>query len=212
MQLPVISINGVAVGKFVLPSDFVLFKKIHNQPLFDAVLLEQASKRQATHSTKTKGEVSGTGKKPYAQKKTGNARQGSRRNPQFVGGGVAFGPKPNRNYGKKMNRKVHALAFHSALSALFHNDKLFVLADDLLFEQKPCVKDFIQLLVTQNLVHQKLLLVVNDHNRALVLSARNVKEVVVKLVSQISVLDLVAYNRVLIQQSALTQLLKRKGG
>lgn len=209
-QLPIFTVNGQEVRKFTLPSDFEILKKVHKQSLFDAVLLERASRRQGTHSTKTKAEVSGTGKKPYSQKKTGNARQGSRRNPQFVGGGIVFGPKPNRNYTKKMNRKVHALAFVSALSTLFHDNKLVVLADELMVDQKPSAKTISDLLINLKLINKKLLLITNENNNNLFLSARNLKKVTVKLTSQVSVMDLLSHQQVLVQETGLSNLLKMK--
>ena len=110
----------------------VLFvEKIHNHDMFLDVIATAAGKRQGTHSTLTKGEVRGGGKKPYKQKHTGNARQGSIRNPHYVGGGVAFGPKPNQNYRIDLNRKVHRLALRSAYTKRINEDKVVALVNDI---------------------------------------------------------------------------------
>ena len=100
--------------------------EINNQAMFDTVMMERASRRQGTHSVKSRAEVSGTGKKPWKQKGTGRARQGSLRSPQFVGGGRAFGPRVERNYNLKVNKKVRRLAFLSALSLLAKEGSILV--------------------------------------------------------------------------------------
>src|SRR5690554_4314808 len=106
--------------------------KPHTAVLYDAIILARAALRQGSHQTKTRGEVRGGGRKPWRQKGTGRARQGSIRSPQWVGGGVVFGPTP-RSYKIKMNKKVKNLAFRSALSSFVQNEKLFVL-DKLVIE------------------------------------------------------------------------------
>lgn len=120
-------------------ADVVFGIEPNNQAIFDAVLLQQASLRQGTHSTKTRAEVSGGGRKPFRQKGTGRARQGSTRAVQMRHGGIAFGPKP-RTYGFKLNRKVRRLALRSVLSQKVQNDSLRVL-ENLQFEQIK-TKDF----------------------------------------------------------------------
>src|SRR5574344_999460 len=114
------------------------------QVVYDAVLLQMAALRQGTHSTKTRSEVSGGGRKPWRQKGTGNARQGSIRAPHWVGGGVVFGPSKDRNYTKKMNKKVRRLALKSALTYMA-NDKAIIVVDK--FEAKTNkTKDMLKLL------------------------------------------------------------------
>lgn len=207
-KLKIIAVDGSSVGDYHFPEGFEMVNP-HQQAMFDAVLLEQASKHQGTHSTKTKAEVSGTGKKPYAQKHTGNARQGSRRNPHFVGGGVAFGPRPGKNYAKKMNRKVYKLAFQSALSVVLQKQKVTVLANDVFIaDQKPSAKTMMSLLKALNLAGKKVLLIVNYNNYSLYLSARNLKDVIVKTSNQISVRDLLNGTHILVQQDSLNAILK----
>ena len=104
-KVKLLNLKGETVKQVEL-NENLLVDKIAKQAMFDAVIAENAGNRQGTHSTLTKGEVRGGGKKPFAQKRTGNARQGSIRNPQWVGGGVVFGPKPGRNYTKKVNAKI----------------------------------------------------------------------------------------------------------
>ncbi|MDQ0513633.1 large subunit ribosomal protein L4 [Mycoplasmoides fastidiosum] len=200
--------NGATVGELELSQQLLTAEEIHNQSLFDAVLLEQASVRQGTHSTKTKAEVSGTGKKPLAQKHTGNARQGSRRNPHFVGGGVVFGPKPGRNYRKSMNRQVYALAFLSAFSQTVNSQKLTLLTDDFHRDSLPSTKAVNDLLKTFNLTKQKVLFVVNDDNPNLFLAARNIKNLIVKTASSVSVRDLLNNKHVVMQLGGFQAIIR----
>lgn len=206
-KLNVLSIAGEKTGELTVAQDRLL-PQVHKQAIFDSVLLERASLRQGTHSTKTKAEVSGTGKKPFKQKHTGNARQGSRRNPQFVGGGIAFGPKPGRNYSKKMNKKTHKVAFASALSHLFHSQHVTVLENKAFVDEAPSAKTVFEFLKATALTEKKLLLVVNENNPNLILSSRNFKRIIVKLVHQVSVYDLINNQHVLIQQDSLDRILK----
>lgn len=205
----IISLANKNVGDFNLPADFQLLDQDYNQAVFDSILLEQASLRQGTHSTKTKAEVSGTGKKPFAQKKTGNARQGSRRNPHFVGGGVAFGPKPNRNYAKSMNKKVHNLAYAAALSHVLKLNKLTILSDDILVNQQPSANQVVLLLKNLQIINKKILLIINEENLNFLLSARNLVNVIVKPASKVSVRDLINNHFVLIQKSGFEFIINR---
>ncbi|QDY88550.1 50S ribosomal protein L4 [Mycoplasma anserisalpingitidis] len=133
-----------------LPENLFASEKIYEQAIFDTVLSERASRRQGTHQVKNRAEVSGTGKKPWRQKGTGKARQGSLRSPQFVGGGRAFGPQSEKNYSLKVNKKVRFAAFKSALT-LLAQDKA-VLVDDLKLS-KISTKEFITKL--DSLVNEK---------------------------------------------------------
>ena len=114
-KIALLNIKGEKIKDIKL-NDEVFGIEPNNQTIYDAVVLKNASMRQGTHSTKTRSEVSGGGRKPWRQKGTGNARQGSIRAPHFVGGGVVFGPTTNRNYTKKQNRKERRLALKSALT------------------------------------------------------------------------------------------------
>lgn len=123
--------------------------KVNKQTIFDVIMSERASQRQGTHSTKTRAEVSGGGRKPFRQKGTGNARQGSIRSPQWVGGGVAWGPKPEKNYTLKVNKKVRKLAFASALTLKAQNKA--VLVHEFKSEEKPNTKKLLNQLTALNL-------------------------------------------------------------
>lgn len=136
--------------------------EVNTQVIFDTIMSERASRRQGTHSTKTRAEVRGGGKKPWRQKGTGNARQGSIRSPQWVGGGVAWGPKPDRNYELKVNKKVKRLAFASALT-LKANDQA-VLVHDFAKSEVPSTKDLLAQIKGLNLKDsfKKVIIITND--------------------------------------------------
>ena len=174
-----------------------------NEPVMhDAIVLAQASLRQGTASTKTRSEVSGGGRKPYKQKGTGNARQGSTRSPQWPGGGIVFGPKP-RKYDKKQNRKERRLALKSALTSKFQDKELVIVENLNLADNK--TKTFNEML--KNLkVDGKALVVYADENENLFLDSRNNNKVAVVAFNEINVLDLVAANYLLIDESSVKKI------
>ena len=174
-----------------------------NEPVMhDAIVLAQASLRQGTASTKTRSEVSGGGRKPYKQKGTGNARQGSTRSPQWPGGGIVFGPKP-RKYDKKQNRKERRLALKSALTSKFQEKELVIVENLNLVDNK--TKTFNEML--KNLkVDGKALVVYADENENLFLASRNNNKVAVVAFNEINVLDLVAANYLLIDESSVKKI------
>jgi large subunit ribosomal protein L4 len=174
-----------------------------NEPVMhDAIVLAQASLRQGTASTKTRSEVSGGGRKPYKQKGTGNARQGSTRSPQWPGGGIVFGPKP-RKYDKKQNRKERRLALKSALTSKFQDKELVIVENLNLADNK--TKTFNEML--KNLkVDGKALVVYADENENLFLASRNNNKVAVVAFDEINVLDLVAASYLLIDESSVKKI------
>lgn len=174
-----------------------------NEPVMhDAIVLAQASLRQGTASTKTRSEVSGGGRKPYKQKGTGNARQGSTRSPQWPGGGIVFGPKP-RKYDKKQNRKERRLALKSALTSKFQDKELVIVENLNLVDNK--TKTFNEML--KNLkVDGKALVVYADENENLFLASRNNNKVAVVAFNEINVLDLVAASYLLIDESSVKKI------
>ncbi len=174
-----------------------------NEPVMhDAIVLAQASLRQGTASTKTRSEVSGGGRKPYKQKGTGNARQGSTRSPQWPGGGIVFGPKP-RKYDKKQNRKERRLALKSALTSKFQDKELVIVENLNLADNK--TKTFNEML--KNLkVDGKALVVYADENENLFLASRNNNKVAVVAFNEINVLDLVAASYLLIDESSVKKI------
>ncbi len=169
--------------------------------LYDAVILARASLRQGTHDTKTRSEVSGGGRKPWRQKGTGHARQGSIRAVQWRGGGIAFGPTP-RDYSKKQNRKERRLALNSAVV-----DKLedFVVVDKLTVKT-PKTKEMQDILNGLKLDNVNTLVVVRELDENLILASRNISNILLIDVSEINVLDLVAATKVLITKDALKDL------
>ena len=168
--------------------------------MFDAVIMQRASLRQGTHAVKNRNAVRGGGRKPWRQKGTGRARQGSIRSPQWVGGGVVFGPTP-RSYSYKLPRKVRRLAILSALSQKVVEDK-FVVVDGLSLDA-PKTKDPKGILSNLNL-DTKTLIVLENNNDNAYLSARNIDNVKVIDENNINVLDVVNYDKVLITQAALS--------
>ena len=174
-----------------------------NEPVMhDAIVLARASLRQGTASTKTRSEVSGGGRKPYKQKGTGNARQGSTRSPQWPGGGIVFGPKP-RKYDKKQNRKERRLALKSALSSKLRDNELVVVENLNLENNK--TKTFNEMLKNVK-VNGKALVVFADDNENLFLASRNNNKVAVVAFDEINVLDLVATDYLLIDESSVKKI------
>ena len=174
-----------------------------NEPVMhDAIVLAQASLRQGTASTKTRSEVSGGGRKPYKQKGTGNARQGSTRSPQWPGGGIVFGPKP-RKYDKKQNRKERRLALKSALSTKFQDKELIVVENYNLDSNK--TKAFNEVLGNLK-VNGKAVVVYSDDNENLFLASRNNNKVAVLATNEINVLDIVAADYLVIDESSVKKI------
>ncbi len=171
--------------------------------MYDAVILAQASLRQGTHSTKTRAEVSGGGRKPWRQKGTGHARQGSIRAVQWVGGGRYGTPVP-RDYGKKMNRKERRLALKSALSEKFANNEVIVM-EELSF-QTPKTKEMITLLNTLKVMDKKVLIVVDTFDENVILASRNLQNVALIARDEINVLDLVNADVVIFTEDALNKI------
>lgn len=168
----------------------------NKQAIFDCVISENAAERQGTHSTLTKGEVRGGGKKPWRQKHTGRARTGSIRNPQWTGGGIVFGPKPNRNYLKKVNSKVRILAFKSALTLKLNNNNLFAL-DAKSSLKTPSTKSMVKFIDALGFESKKVLIISNSNENNIELSTNNLPKVNTKLWSKVSVRDLLNANIVI---------------
>ena len=201
-NVKLVNLNGEVV-KEVPFAENLLVDKINKQAMFDTVIAEDASRRQGTASTLTKGEVRGGGKKPFMQKHTGNARQGSTRNPQWVGGGIAFGPKPNRNYIKKVNNKVIHLAFKSALTEKVHNNMLALL--NVTKMNKPSTKTISKMLKKLELANKKVLFVLEQKDN-LNKSIKNMPKAIAKLFNQVSTRDIMHANYVIIDEKAIEQL------
>jgi large subunit ribosomal protein L4 len=197
----VVDAEGTVTGKLELPES--IFSVTPNVPVMHQALLRQlANQRQGTHDTRTKGEVRGGGRKPYRQKGTGRARQGSIRSPQWEGGGIVFGPHP-RSYRQDMPRKQRHLALRSALSTKAAGEQVIVLSAFSLEAPKTrAVADLVRAVDAG----RRVLLVLGSHNEILEKSARNIPEVRVVLASNLSVRDLLIAETVLITQDALEHI------
>ena len=197
----VLNLKGEKVKDINLKDD--VWKVEVNEPVMhDAIVLAQASLRQGTASTKTRSDVSGGGRKPYKQKGTGNARQWSTRSPQWPGGGIVFGPKP-RKYDKKQNRKERRLALKSALTSKL-NDKALIVVENLNLDTNK-TKEFNTVL--KNLkVDGKALVVYGEDNDNLFLASRNNDKVAVVAANEINVLDLVASDYLVIDESSVNKI------
>lgn len=172
----------------------------NNQAIFDMVLLQRASWRQGTHKVKNRTEVKGGGKKPWRQKGTGRARQGSIRAPQWRGGGVVFGPTPVRNYKLKMNKKVRRLALKSALSQKVIDQELTVL--DVLTLDAVKTKSMVKIL--ENLeANRKTLIVMDEVSENVALSARNIPGVKVIDSKGLNVYDILDSTKLFITEAAV---------
>ena len=200
-KVQVLNLKGEKVKDITL-KDSVWNIEINEPVMHDAIVLARASLRQGTASTKTRSEVSGGGRKPYKQKGTGNARQGSTRSPQWPGGGIVFGPKP-RKYDKKQNRKERRLALKSALSSKLRDNELVVVENLNLENNK--TKTFNEMLKNVK-VNGKALVVFADDNENLFLASRNNNKVDVVAFDEINVLDLVATDYLLIDESSVKKI------
>ena len=192
---------GDQVGEAEL-NDAVFGIEPNESVVFDAVMMQRASLRQGTHKVKNRTEVSGGGRKPWKQKGSGRARQGSIRSPQWRGGGIVFGPTP-RSYAYKLNKKVRRLALKSALSSKVIDNEVKVL-DELFFEA-PKTKEMVAVLNNLN-VDSKALIVIANENEAVKMSARNIPGVTVLTAEAINVLDLVAHNKLIMTQGAVEKI------
>lgn len=170
--------------------------------VFDAIIMQRASLRQGTHAVKNRSAVRGGGRKPWRQKGTGRARQGSIRSPQWRGGGVVFGPTP-RSYSYKLPKKVRRLAIKSVLSEKVASDK-FVVVDALSFSA-PKTQEFKTVLANLS-IDKKVLVVLEEGNDFAALSARNLPNVSVVASNNVTVLDVVSNDKILVTQTALTQI------
>ena len=199
-NVSVYNIEGKAVGTIELNDD-IFGVEINEHLVHMAVVQQLANKRQGTQSTKTRAEVSGGGRKPWKQKGTGHARQGSTRSPQWKGGGVVFAPKP-RSYSFKLNRKEKRIALKSALSSRVAAEKIFVL-DELNFDE---IKTKKMIAILDNLKVSKALVVLGDKNDNVVLSARNIPSIRTALPNTINVYDILKYDTLVLTKDAVTKI------
>ena len=197
-KVSVYNMEGTEVGKIDL-SDAVFGVEVNEHLLHMAVVQQLANNRQGTQKAKTRSEVSGGGRKPWRQKGTGHARQGSTRSPQWTGGGVVFAPVP-RDYSFKLNKKEKRAALKSALTNKVNDQKLFVLDELKLDEIK--TKKF-QAVLDNLKVANKALVVINDNDKNIVLSARNIQNVQTTLTNTLNVYDVMKAGTVILTKDAV---------
>ncbi len=199
-NVSVYNIEGKEVGKIDL-SDAVFGVEVNEHLVHMAVVSQLANNRQGTQKAKTRSEVSGGGRKPWRQKGTGHARQGSTRAPQWTGGGVVFAPVP-RDYSFKMNKREKRAALKSALTSRVEENK-FIVIDEINFEEAK-TKNFANIL--KSLDVSKALVVLEDDNKNAELSARNIADVKTAKTNTINVYDILKYNTVITTKAAVAKI------
>ena len=199
-NVSVYNIEGNEVGTIDL-NDAVFGVEVNEHLVHMAVVNQLANNRQGTQKAKTRSEVSGGGRKPWRQKGTGHARQGSTRAPQWTGGGIVFAPKP-RDYSFKMNKKEKRIALLSALSSKVAESKIVVLDEFKLDEIK--TKKFVE--VMNNLKVENALVVLEGENKNVVLSGRNIPSVKVTATNEINTYDVLKYTTLVVTKAAVEKL------
>ena len=199
-NVSVYNIEGKEVGKIDL-SDAVFGVEVNEHLVHMAVASQLANNRQGTQKAKTRSEGSGGGRKPWRQKGTGHARQGSTRAPQWTGGGVVFAPVP-RDYSFKMNKREKRAALKSALTSRVEENK-FIVIDEINFEEAK-TKNFANIL--KNLDVSKALVVLEDDNKNAELSARNIADVKTAKTNTINVYDILKYNTVITTKAVVAKI------
>jgi large subunit ribosomal protein L4 len=200
-KLTLLNQAGQSVGEITL-SDAVYGVEPNQQVIYDVVKAQRAAMRQGTNSTKTKAEVSGTNKKPFRQKGTGHARQGSMRNPHYVGGGIALGPKP-RSYDYKVNKKIRRLAMRIVLSDKVRTNE-FIVLDQLSLESYK-TKGIVEVLKNLN-VNGKVMILLDEVNQMVDIASRNLENVVAQTTEHASVYDIMNQTFVVTTEKAAKKL------
>lgn len=196
-NVSVYNMEGKEVGTIEL-NDAVFGVEVNEHLVHMAVVAQLANKRQGTQKAKTRSEVSGGGRKPWRQKGTGHARQGSTRSPQWTGGGMVFAPVP-RDYTIRLNKKEKRAALKSVLTSKVQENK-FIVVDELKFDE---IKTKAMKNVLANLKADKALVILNDNDQNVVLSARNIEGVQTALTNTINVFDLLKHNTVVVTKAAV---------
>jgi len=199
-KVAVFNMQGKQVEELEL-NDAIFGVEVNEHLLHRAVVAQLANKRQGTQSALTRAEVRGGGRKPWRQKGTGRARQGSTRSPQWTGGGVVFAPKP-RDYSMKMNKKEKRIALKSALTSKVADQK-FIVLDELSFNE---IKTKNMVAVLENLKVQKALVVIEGENKNVVLSTRNIEGVKTASTNTINVYDLLKYDTCIVTKSTVAAI------
>ena len=199
-KVSVYNMEGKEVGTMDL-NDSIFAVEINEHLVHMAVVQQLANNRQGTQKAKTRSEVSGGGRKPWRQKGTGHARQGSTRSPQWTGGGVVFAPTP-RDYSFKLNKKEKRAALKSVLTSAVNENK-FIVVDELKLDAIK-TKDFAKVLTNLNV--EKALVVLDSNDKNVVMSAKNIPTVKTALTNTINVYDILKYNTVVVTKAAVDQI------
>ena len=199
-KVSVYNMEGKEVGTMDL-NDSIFAVEINEHLVHMAVVQQLANNRQGTQKAKTRSEVSGGGRKPWRQKGTGHARQGSTRSPQWTGGGVVFAPTP-RDYTFKLNKKEKRAALKSVLTSAVNENK-FIVVDELKLDSIK-TKDFAKVLTNLNV--EKALVVLDTNDKNVVMSAKNIPTVKTALTNTINVYDILKYNTVVVTKAAVDQI------
>ncbi len=204
ISVPVYDLKGEKVSTVSLSKE-VFGVEANKQVIHDAVLVYQANMRQDTAKTKKRDEVSGGGKKPWSQKGTGRARAGSSRSPIWVGGGTVFGPTGEQNHTLKQNRKEHKLALKGAYSDLVKEKGLIVVNEWQIENVK--TKEFDNILKALKVTNKTLIVLGNsEDNDNLILSARNIPNVIITRANNVSVYDLLYFNNLLVSKKTIKEI------
>ena len=199
-SVSVYNMEGAQVGTIEL-SDSIFAVPVNEHLVHQAVVAQLANKRQGTQKAKTRSEVRGGGRKPWRQKGTGHARQGSTRSPQWTGGGVVFAPTP-RDYSFKLNKKEKRAALKSALTSRVVENK-FVVVDELKLDEIK-TKKFVEVL--KNLNVEKALVILNDMDEKVIASAANIPTVKTTQTNELNVFDVLKYDTVVVTKAAVATI------
>lgn len=199
MKIPLYNLQGETVGETEV-SDAVFARRWNGALVKQVIVAQQANRRQPTAHTKTRGEVSGGGRKPWRQKHTGRARHGSIRSPLWKGGGVTHGPRKDRDYSQKVNRKMRRIAVHTVLSRKLKDGELRVI--DSLRATSPKTKDFAPFMKP----YRSALLVPGSENKLVFRVSRNIPKVGTLHAQSLNVEEVLKYKHVLIEQQAVGEI------
>jgi len=203
MELKVLNTGGTETGEVVTLNEEIFGVEVSEHAMYLDVKSILANKRQGTHKAKTRAQVRGGGRKPYRQKGTGNARQGSTRSPLMIGGGTIFGPQP-RSYDQKVNKKVKLLARRSALSAKAKAGKILVIEDFRLDAIK--TKPVAEILKNLGLEQKKILMLTPEYDMIIARSGRNIPVLNIMTADKVSTYDILNSSAILFQKTALTKI------
>lgn len=206
MKLPILDLTGAATGEFVLDDDRLIPNGRGTQALQDFIVAYQANQRQGTRSTKTKGEVAGSGKKPWRQKGTGRARAGMVRSPLWRKGGIVFGPRP-RDFSIHLPQQVKRLAFRKAISERLQEGAVIVV--DELAPPTPKTRSLLETLSRLKLAEEKVLIVQDGIHRNLMLAARNLPKVDVATADTLNAYQVLAAGKLLFTRQAMARVADR---